>query len=74
MPKTYFHNSKPFFENEDKKKFSQTPSVEIKNVVDINILLNRVKIEKKKETKRKIIFFSFITLVLGLFGALIINI
>ena len=42
-----------------------------KNVVDINILLNRVKLEEKNEIKKKIIFFSFILLALGLFGTFI---
>ena len=58
MQKTYFHKS----------KLSQTPRADTKNIVDINILLNRVKIEKKKEIKQKIIFFSLITLAVTLFG------
>jgi hypothetical protein len=58
MQKTYFHKS----------KLSQTARADIKNIVDINILLNRVKIEKKNEIKRKIIFFSLITLAVTLFG------
>ena len=33
---------------------------------NVNILLNRVKIEKKNNLKKKIIFTSIITLVLGL--------
>ena len=42
-----------------------------KKVVDINKLLNRVKIDKKNETKKKIIFYSFVILVLSLLGTLI---
>ena len=42
-----------------------------KQVVDINKLLNREKIDKKNETKRKIIFYSFIIMGLSLFAALI---
>ena len=33
---------------------------------NVNILLNRVRIEKKNNLKKKIIFTSIITLVLGL--------
>jgi len=33
---------------------------------NVNILLNRVRIEKKNNLKKKIIFTSFITLLLGL--------
>jgi len=72
MQKSYFHNNKLFNEKKDRKKFVQIHKVETKNNVDINILLNRVKIEQKKEIKRKIILFSFITLVLGLFLSFII--
>ena len=71
MQKTYFHNRKILNENKDKKKFNQIPKLELKETVDINILLNRVKINKKNETKQKVIFFSFIILALGLFGSFI---
>ena len=69
MHKNYFHNSKPLNENKDEKKITQIPNTE--GTVDINILLNRVKIEEKNEVKRKFIFFSFITLALTLFGTFI---
>jgi hypothetical protein len=71
MQKAYFHNSKLFNENKDKKKFTQSSKVETNTVVDINILLNRVKIEEKNEIRRKIILFSFATLALILFGSFI---
>jgi len=71
MLKTYFHNSKSTYENKDKKKLAQINKKDSKVIVDINILLNRVKIEKKNQLKRKIIFFSFSTLALSTFGALI---
>tara|TARA_B100000768_G_C11101935_1_gene299496 strand:+ start:66 stop:263 length:198 start_codon:yes stop_codon:yes gene_type:complete len=57
-----------------KNKLSQNFKVEKKNTVDINILLNRVKIEKKNEIKRKFFFFSFSTLAVSLFGFFIVNI
>ena len=70
MQKNIFHNNKNISENRDKKKLIQISNTKIKNVVDINILLNRVKIEEKNETKRKIIFYSFIILGLSLLGTL----
>tara|TARA_B110000967_G_C18638209_1_gene437128 strand:- start:335 stop:577 length:243 start_codon:yes stop_codon:yes gene_type:complete len=71
MQKTYFHNYKLSNKNKDIKKNLQLADTNIKSVVDINILLNRVKVEEKNEIKRKIIFYSFITLILILFGSLI---
>jgi len=72
MQKYYFHNSKQISENKFEKTSTQILKVETKIPVDINILLNRVKIEKKIETKKKIFFFSFITLALTLFGIFIV--
>ena len=74
MQKNYLHNMRPINENSDKKKLLQFSNTDTKRVVDINILLNRVKIEKKNQTKRKIIFFSFVTMALALFGALILSV
>ena len=53
------------------KRLSEAQHVSEKQVVDINKLLNRVKIDQKNETKRKIIFYSFTILVLSLLGTLI---
>ena len=69
MQKTYFHNYKKIHEN--KKKLNQTSKLHTEETVDINILLNRVKADEKNEMKRKIFFFSFVTIVLGLFGTFI---
>ena len=69
MLKSYFHNNK--FKNENKKIFTQSSKINIKRAVDINILLNRVKLEKRNELKKKIIFFSFTTFALSLFGTFI---
>ena len=52
MLKNYFHNSKLLNENKDKKKSLQTNKNDIRKAVDINILLNKVKIKKKSEAKR----------------------
>tara|TARA_B100000787_G_scaffold33375_1_gene22923 strand:- start:1125 stop:1352 length:228 start_codon:yes stop_codon:yes gene_type:complete len=72
MQKNYLHNGKSVNTNKDKKKPYQFLSEQKKSVVDINILLNRVKIEEKNKIKKKIIFFSLITSGLSLFGALIV--
>ena len=70
MQKTYFHNNK--LNNENKNKLAQTSKINMKRVVDVNILLNRVKVEKKNQTKRKIIFFTLVTLALSSFAAIIV--
>ena len=71
MQKVYFHNGKSIDQNINTKRLSEAEHVSEKQVVDINKLLNRVKIDKKNETKRKIIFYSFTILGLFLFGTLI---
>ena len=55
MQKNFFHNNKS--SNKNEKKITSNSKVETKHVVDINILLNRVKKEEKNETKRRVIFF-----------------
>ena len=72
MRKLYFHNSKSIDQNINTKRLSETQYIREKQVVDINKLLNRVKIDQKNETKRKIIFYSFTILGLSLLGTLII--
>ena len=67
MQKTYFHNFKIFNKKNDDKNYTQPLKIDEKSVVDINILLNRLKIEKKIENKKKIIYFSLITAAVSLF-------
>ena len=71
MPKVYFHNNKSIDQNINTKRLSEVQHVSEKQVVDINKLLNRVKIDKKNETKKKIIFYSFTILGLFFLGTLI---
>ena len=71
MQKKYFHDVKYDSENKVQKKTIPLQFTDKKRIVDINKLLNRVKIDKKNETKRKIIFYSSSVLVLGLFLALV---
>ena len=71
MRKVYFHNEKSIDQNINTKRLSEAQQIGEKQVVDINKLLNRVKIDQKNETKRKIIFYSFTILGLSLLGAFI---
>ena len=41
---------------------------------NINVLLNRVKIEKKNDFRKKLYFFSIMTLGITIFSAVIISI
>ena len=71
MQKLYFHNGKSIDQNINTKRLSESQHIAEKQVVDINKLLNRVKIDQKNETKRKIIFYSSVILGLSLLGTLI---
>ena len=71
MRKVYFHNGKSIDQNINTKRLSEAQHVGENQVVDINKLLNRVKIDQKNETKQKIIFDSSTVLGLSLLGTLI---
>ena len=71
MRKVYFHIGKSIDQNINTKRLSEVQQVSEKQVVDINKLLNRVKIDQKNETKRKFIFYSLTILSLSLLGTLI---
>ena len=71
MYKGYFHNRKHNSEKKVQKKTIPLQYIDEKRIVDINKLLNRVRIDQKNETKRKIIFYSLTILALGLFSTLI---
>ena len=71
MQKVYFHNGKSIDQNINTKKLSKAQNINERQVVDINKLLNRVKIDQKNETKRKIFFYSVNILGLFLLGTLI---
>ena len=72
MQKNYFHNNKHISEKNDQKKAISVEQINQKRRVDINKLLNRIKMDKKNENKRKIIFYSSVILSLGLFSTLLI--
>jgi hypothetical protein len=71
MQKQVFHNRKLLDQRINKKRLSQVQYIDEKRVVDINKLLNRVKIDQKKEIQKKIILYSFVMLGLILFGTFI---
>ena len=71
MRKVYFHNEKSIDQNINTKRLSEAQHIGERQIVDINKLLNRVKIDKKNETKRKIIFYSLTILGLSLVGLII---
>ena len=64
-------NIKQITEDNVKDDYSQKFRMKSKNTVDINILLNRVRLKEKQETKRRIIFFSSTIFMIFLFGAFI---
>jgi len=71
MQKVFYHNDKSIDQNINTKRLSKVLYVSEKQVVDINKLLNRVNIDQKNETKRKIIFYSLSILGLSLSGTII---
>ena len=71
MYKTYFHDGKHNSEKKVQKKTILLQYIDQKRVVDINKLLNRVRIDKKNDIKRKAIFYCSTILMLGFFSAFI---
>lgn len=58
--------------NPYKFKFHKIRNISNKRVVDINILLNEVKLEKKIEIKKNLFLISAIILGLGIFVFLLL--
>ncbi|MDA9637724.1 hypothetical protein N9S91_01780 [Candidatus Pelagibacter sp.] len=71
MPKVFYHNEKLVNQKTITKKLSKAHSITEKQVVDINKLLNRVKIDKRNENKKKFFFYSLTILALGFFSTFI---
>ena len=72
MQKTYFHDRKHISEKKVQKKNIPLQYIDQKRIVDINKLLNRVKIDQKNENKKKIIFYCSAVLIVGFFMKLLI--
>ena len=66
-----FDDNKSISKNKVQKKTIPVQYIDQKRIVDINKLLNRVRMDKKNENKKKIIFYSLIILALGIFSTLI---
>ena len=66
-----FDNNKSISKNKVQKKTIPVQYIDQKRIVDINKLLNRVRMDKKNENKKKIIFYSLTILALGLFSTFI---
>ena len=71
MQKAHFHDREHHSEKKVQKKTVPLQYIDQKRIVDINKLLNRVRMNEKNENKRKIIFYGLTTLALGLFSTLI---
>jgi len=71
MKKVFYYKERLIDQNINTKKLFKAQNINEKQVVDINKLLNRVKIDQKNETKRKIFFYSFTALGLFLLGTFI---
>jgi|TARA_X000001036_G_scaffold430883_1_gene464273 hypothetical protein len=65
--KSSYHNQPTNNENKDLKNITVHNHLDHKKNVDVNILLNRVKLEKKNEKKKQIIFYSSTVLMLFAF-------
>ena len=71
MKKNIFYNDKFIKREVEIKVLPQLNDLYKKKNVDINRLLNRVKVDQKIEKKKKIIFFSLGVLLLGLMGTFV---
>ena len=71
MQKMYFHNNKSIDQNINTNKLSKVQHIGEKQIVDINKLLNRVKINQRNEIKQKIIYYSLTISLLFLMGVFI---
>ena len=68
MQSKIFHNTKYLEENLTTNNMPSSTYLNRKKIVDVNKLLNRVKINRQNEKKKKIIFFSSGIIPLSLVG------
>ena len=68
MQSKIFHNTKYLEENLTTNNMPSSTYLNRKKIVDVNKLLNRVKINRQNEKKKKIIFFSSGIILLILVG------
>jgi hypothetical protein len=70
MQKFTFHNSPRADRELEIQTYSRAQPVTLKKSVDINRLLNRVKVNQQNEKKQKVIFLCSAILVVGMTGLL----
>jgi len=73
MQNRYFHNNKLLNENLNITRVSQKKYIDKKIVVDINKLLNRVKVNKIHEKKKNIAFILSTLSCLSITAYIIFN-
>ena len=73
MEKNYFHNNRLLDENLNEIRSSQRKYTDKKKVVDINKLLNRVKINESDKKKKNITFILCTISCLSLSAYIIFN-
>ena len=73
MEKNYFHNNRSLNENLNEIRSSKRKYTDKKKVVDINKLLNRVKINESDKKKKNITFILCTISCLSLSAYIIFN-
>ena len=68
MKKSVFYNSNLIYKNSEKQTLHSNNFLKNNINVDINKLLNRVKLNQKNEIKSKIIYFSSAIFLLSFVG------
>ena len=71
MQSKIFHNTKYLEENLIVKNTTQVTYLHPKINVDVNKLLNKVKINEQSEKKKKVLFFCLGILLLSLMGVFV---
>ena len=72
MKKNIFYNYRLIKKNININGLSQSQAINPKIIVDINKLLNRVKVDQHNEQKKNLIFFSLGILLLVLMGTFVL--
>ena len=71
MQKNFFHNYRLNNKNLEIKKFYNSQDVRRKKIVNINKLLNRVKVDQQVEKRQKIVFLFLGAFLLCSVGTLL---
>ena len=71
MNKFFLKGNTSINKNTGKKNYSDFKSLDQQKVVDVNKLLNRVKLDKKMEIKKNITFYTSVILILTAAGTLV---